>query len=68
MCNKVKFSKIEAASALKHGLNKHKKYRREVRMYNCPDCNYWHLTSKEEFALPEETELIFKNKWEKLIK
>ncbi len=48
MCNKIKYTKRDAQTALNFLLSvKHFKCRREKRIYHCPDCNMWHLTSKE---------------------
>lgn len=48
-CDKKQFTKLEAEGALKQARHhrKQEKYRKECRMYHCPDCNMWHLTSKE---------------------
>jgi hypothetical protein len=58
MCYKKPFSKREAATALNKNRRErgHRKSRgrKEQRMYQCEDCNYWHLTSMDE----EEFELI----------
>jgi hypothetical protein len=45
MCTKVKFTKLEALTTLANMPKK--QYRREIRAYHCPECNCWHLTSKE---------------------
>jgi len=48
MCDKRKFTKKEAQTALNFlkGM-RGKKARKEKRYYHCPDCNFWHLTKKE---------------------
>jgi hypothetical protein len=68
LCHKEKFDKKTAKTIL----NKCKKeHRPEIRIYECPECNAWHLTSEEEYEeriyLTEE-DLIFKSKWEELKK
>lgn len=48
-CSKRKFTKKEAEGALnqiEHHRKQHK-YRKECRIYHCPECNKWHLTSHE---------------------
>lgn len=69
MCSKVKFTKIEAASALNFAKKDGRKFRREQRYYHCPECNHWHLTSHEliEGKKVKEIELIEKERWEKLL-
>ena len=67
-CHKEKFDK----KTVKTILNKCKKeHRPECRIYECPECNAWHLTSEKEYEeriyLTEE-DLIFKSKWEELKK
>jgi hypothetical protein len=69
-------TKIEAVTALKF-LDSHsrlkrfsKKFRKEIRSYHCPLCNWWHLTSKtNEFLNKEEREIkiLFKDTWFKLL-
>ena len=71
MCQKQQYDKRTAICALKEAKKQGKshKWRKEVRVYECPKCKMWHLTSKEEFEeiieIPEE-ELIFRDKWLKL--
>lgn len=71
-CNKVKFSKLEAEIALKRALKLGKfiKRRKEKRIYQCPICNLWHLTSTEEGEVktPKEVFLTQIDKWRELIK
>ena len=67
-CRKECYDKKTAKTIL----NKCKKeHRPECRIYECPECNAWHLTSEEEYEdriyLTEE-DLIFKSKWEELKK
>lgn len=48
MCNKIKYTKREAQTALNFLFKKRNfKNRREKRIYHCPECNMWHLTSKD---------------------
>lgn len=54
ICSKIKYDKLGTQIELKR-INTHlRKYRRkniqrhEMRAYYCPQCNAWHLTSKEE--------------------
>lgn len=48
MCNKIKYTKREANTALKSCRKfRRKQFRKEKRIYHCPDCNMWHLTSRE---------------------
>ena len=48
-CEKRQLTKREAEGALKQIKHhrKQEKYRKECRIYHCPHCNMWHLTSKE---------------------
>ena len=74
MCEKKRFSKREAIGALnynkKRNVNRRfdRRFRREVRYYHCPECNYWHLTSKKDnegSKKEREVNLIEKERWEK---
>jgi len=71
MCNKTKYDKKSALSALNHCKKERgKKYRNECRIYQCSECkDSWHLTSMEEFdereIIPLD-ELIYKDEWLKL--
>lgn len=72
MCLKKQYSKREAHVILNERKNKHKKWAKEIRAYECPYCienkedKVWHLTSMEEYEERETIELIFKEEWEKL--
>ena len=72
MCNKQKYSKKEAKTVLNHCKgNKRKNYRNECRIYECLECDSWHLTSKEEWE--QSTQLTLddlkqKQEWLKLMK
>lgn len=72
MCQKFKLSKREAKSALSqnrnHGHTRNRPWRKEVREYYCPDCGYHHLTSMEEYVIPEEIKSKYKKKWKRLLK
>lgn len=51
MCYKIKFNKREAQTVLnnnreRRGLKSHRG-RKEIRAYQCEECNMWHLTSME---------------------
>ena len=48
-CEKRQLTKREAEGALKQAQSHRKKhkYRKECRIYHCPECNKWHLTSHE---------------------
>lgn len=50
MCDKRQFTKREAQTALNflYSQRKHR-CRREKRIYQCSDCNMWHLTSRENY-------------------
>ena len=71
-CEKKQLTKVDAINILNYNFNhsksKHKKHRKEIRYYHCPDCNMWHLTSKAS----GENKVIFfdiieKERWEKLL-
>ena len=67
-CNKKKFNKREAKSALILLMNSNKSWRRESRYYHCPFCNYWHLTSKDRGeGKIQEIKLINEDQWLKLL-
>ncbi len=70
MCNKERYDKKSALSALNHCRKERgKKYRNECRIYYCELCNAHHLTSMEEYnereIIPLD-ELIYKDEWLKL--
>ena len=68
ICNKQQFNKKEALTVLNHCKNEHRK---ECRIYECPICNTWHLTSKEEHeerVVLELAELVYAEKWKSLQK
>lgn len=49
MCQKVSYDKKGAQTALNNIKNRYKKFkqRKENRIYHCPFCNGWHLTSHD---------------------
>ena len=71
-CYKICFTKKQAKTAL-NGIKRHrgKEYRKEVRMYECPEhLGCWHLTSQEEYdeILPLKIEeLKYQEKWKQLM-
>ena len=75
MCRKNGYSLKEARTVLNEAKrNRGKKYRKECRIYQCPDENckgLYHLTSEEEYnekeIIPLE-ELIYKEEWVNLMK
>lgn len=73
VCNKEKFDKKSALTALNHCRKENKKYRKECRVYKCPNkwCNgAFHLTSKEETEKPIQltiNDLKLKEEWLKLM-
>ena len=46
-CHKTPYSKREAVTALNHRL-RGKGRPEHLRVYHCPLCNHWHLTSQEK--------------------
>lgn len=70
-CNKQKYDKKSAISALNHcKKHRNKQYRKECRYYFCDECNSYHLTSEEEHSermYLKEEDLIFKSRWEYLM-
>ena len=46
-CHKTQYSKREAVTALNHRL-RGKGRPEHLRVYHCPLCNHWHLTSQEK--------------------
>jgi len=71
MCSKVSFSKRDAQSVLNRIVSRgYGQYRKEIRIYHCPECNQWHLTShdnREGSRKIEEVDLAFFESWKKLI-
>lgn len=68
-CHKQCYDKKTAITILNERKNKDKKWSREKRIYECPECGKWHLTSQEEYFLIEEipiNELIFCKRWQEL--
>ena len=66
VCRKQGYEKKTAQSILNERKAKGKKWSREKRIYECPICFKWHLTSMEEYTPLELIDLIFKDEWEKL--
>jgi hypothetical protein len=67
-CIKKKFRKREAISALKFNKKQRgrkSQFRKEKRIYECPHCNYWHLTSMEDYGEENvfDDELITNEIW-----
>ena len=59
-CHKEKFDKKTAKTIL----NKCKKeHRPECRIYECPECNAWHLTSEEEYEDKTNNRLLYRYYW-----
>jgi len=68
ICNKVRFNKKEAKSALNLLKDSNKPWRRESRYYHCPICNNWHLTSKDkDYNKVKEIKLLNEDQWLKLL-
>jgi hypothetical protein len=47
VCSKRKYKKRDAQTML-NSCRKKKRTRRPIRIYECRDCNAWHLTSKKK--------------------
>ena len=68
ICNKVRFNKKEAKSALNLLKDSNKPWRRESRYYHCPICHNWHLTSKDkDYNKVKEIKLLNEDQWLKLL-
>lgn len=69
VCRKQQFDKKTALTILNERKSNRRKYAKECRIYECPICNKWHLTSMEEYderiELKEE-DLIFCSLWKRL--
>lgn len=69
-CNKQKYDKKGALTALNHCRKERgKQYRKECRVYFCQECNAHHLTSEEEHSeriYLKEEDLVFCELWKKL--
>ncbi len=66
-CSKQQFTKKEAKTVLNHCKKEH---RNECRIYECPECNFWHLTSLEIYEEPiklELEDLKYAEKWKCLL-
>lgn len=46
---KMRYTHDVAQAALADAMKSKKSYRRECRIYECPFCDAWHLTSKKEY-------------------
>ena len=69
ICNKVRFNKREAKSALNLLKDSNKPWRRECRYYHCPICNNWHLTSKDkDYNKVKEIKLLNEDQWLRLLR
>ena len=69
-CNgKRCFDKLTAEIILKRAKSsrKSKQWRKECRIYKCPDCSWYHLTSQEKNNKIKEFKKKYLNKWKKLI-
>ena len=69
-CKKVAFTKADAEIALKRALKigKYIKRRKEKRIYHCPICNHWHLTSTVgETKKLKPVSLTHHNRWVELL-
>lgn len=68
-CHKKQYDKKTALTILNERKSSGRKYAKERRIYCCPICDKWHLTSMEEYEerveLKEE-DLIFCSVWKKL--
>ena len=45
-CDKVSYTKKGAQTVLNQLRGKKELHRQPERIYQCPECNYWHITSK----------------------
>lgn len=65
-CHKVRFSKKDAIFKL--NVAKREGRMKNGRVYQCENCNYWHLTHEEKKSKIERpVKLKYKNKWQKLL-
>lgn len=65
---KIIYTKREAETllnALQHYRNT--KDRAPKRIYECPICNFWHMTSQEEYIKSEKIPLILIDKWKEVM-
>lgn len=46
-CQKTGYTKREAQTAMNARMNAHRNRPESLRIYPCPTCRQWHLTSKE---------------------
>jgi hypothetical protein len=66
-CDKVQFTEQAAKRALRRALNSHNPNRKEKRMYHCPLCKAWHLTSDSPSGEGKKIQLAFKDQWRNLL-
>jgi len=69
--NKKGYEKRKAQEVLNALLKNGKwnKKNKEGRIYPCPDCNMWHITSlKNESVDMRGMQITFKKRWENLLK
>lgn len=67
-CEKAKFTKAEAQTALNIFLKKGTFKNKFGRVYECFNCGYWHLTSQPlNPRVVEDPELKHTDKWNDLL-
>lgn len=45
-CGKRQYSKRDAIAARNRAMRRRRNRPKMLRIYQCPDCGYWHLTHK----------------------
>jgi rubrerythrin len=49
-CAKIKYNNPQqAAATLKRCRKRRRGHRKEIRIYRCPECGYYHLTSQKTY-------------------
>lgn len=46
-CSKVKYTSEDNAKKARAAVGKRKRFSSKLRVYECPKCGGWHLTSEE---------------------
>lgn len=54
-CGKIQYDNIHEAQVVANGLNRKTGNNRESKVYLCPDCGYYHITSQQKSVIRNRT-------------